>query len=893
MNETVFVFPAMNRLFCSLCFAAIALLLVGGNTGCSRQHYRMKADREVYSILREGNNDPRWRIDDYRIAPDPTSRMFDAFHPDWEPMPTDDPAAHQKMHWAAGMKGSHHWHDNGCTQTVENPRWRQYLLLNEKGEIPLDRNKALELSRLHSPRYQAALENLYRTAMAVALERFEYDVQFFGAGSVSYTDSSKKLVNDANFGAKKALAAGTTWVVDLANTVTWTLTGQSSWSMESLINVGLTQPLLRGASRKVVLENLTQAERDFLAAVRRMVLFQQGHYVGIVVGSPPQYSEAPSTNGFYNLLSEQIQIQNQRQNVIGLEENLNRLIEMFDANQGSDVTQIEEMRQNLFSSQSDLLGQINSYQSNVESYIHSLGLPPDLKVSISDPLLEQFQLTSPELTVLMGDVADLLMMIRKMDEPLPENFRERTKDAIRRAKGEIIVLSHDLDILQKSMPERIGSLRNLESALAERIENGERIDPRIYDTGVFEDRIAKLRTKDIPQNLTRLQALFTILEEFSSTEEQELREMIQNHAFSEPVKDALKTLDLNETTGLSAGSLPQQQNWDIGSDSLEKMRGLMSLESTSEQDRQEIQKKIRRIESRIIIAELQRKDEYRDWTRRVFSMFQYELITLSLMQTRTKLDSMTLIPVSITAEEAFLAASEHRLDWMNKKANLVDDWRQMDIAADKLKGVLDLELKGTAGRVDSRGGFRDSSHLQASLKWDSPLNRYAEMMAYRNSQIDYQAARRAYYTYVDTVQADLRKVVRDLQMSRINFEINRNAVFIGTVRVDVMQLRMDQPPQRGGKIDTDTARQLINALEGLLRSQNNLLTTWVGYQKHRMLLDMHMGTMKLDDRGCWIEPDVMESTVPSIPTLAPEVVPLPLPVPVLEIPRLNRRYVEE
>jgi hypothetical protein len=274
-------------------------------------------------------------------------------------------------------------------------------------------------------------------------------------------------------------------------------------------------------------------------------------------------------------------------------------------------------------------------------------------------------------------------------------------------------------------------------------------------------------------------------------------------------------------------------------------------------------------------------------------MFQYELITLSLMQTRTKLDSMTLIPVSITAEEAFLAASEHRLDWMNKKANLVDDWRQMDIAADKLKGVLDLELKGTAGRVDSRGGFRDSSHLQASLKWDSPLNRYAEMMAYRKSQIDYQAARRAYYTYVDTVQADLRKVVRDLQMSRINFEINRNAVFIGTVRVDVMQLRMDQPPQRGGKIDTDTARQLINALEGLLRSQNNLLTTWVGYQKHRMLLDMHMGTMKLDDRGCWIEPDVKESTVPFIPTLAPEVVPLPLPVPVLEIPRLNRRYVEE
>ena len=912
----------MSRLFCFLCLVAIAAVL-GSSAGCSRQHqhYRMRADREVYSVLREGNRDPRWQIDDYRINPDPASRMFAPFHPDKEPMPPDDPAAHRKMHGVAGMKGSDRWYEHGRTQTVENPRWRQFLMFNDKGEIPLDRNEAIELARLHSPEYQAALENLYLTAMEVSRQRFRYDVQFFGGDSLSYTTGSRggragarsrgthTLTNSAEIGANRALATGGTWVVDLANTVTWTLTGQGSWSATSLINAGLTQPLLRGASRKVVLESLTQAERDFLVAVRQMVLFQQGHYTRIVSGASPMNTGAPSgasranvpslSGGFYGLLAEQIRIQNQRQNIIGTEENLSRFIEMFDANQVSDVTQIEEMRQNLFSAQSRLLTQINRYQGNVETYIRSLGLPPDLadSVSISDPLLEQFQLTSPGLTVLMEDVADLLVVIRKKDESLSESFRERTGDVVRRAGGEIIILGQDLDILQRSMPERNRSLRILEDALAERIESGERIDPHIYSTDVFEKRITKLRTQDIPRNLSRLQAVFTLLNLFASTDEQELREMIQNHTsenptFDQSAQDALTTLNIRPNArelidAIEADLERRQRELEELIDELEMMQATPDL-WTPEQIRREAQ----RIESRRMIAELRRRDEYHDWVRRVFSAFQNELALLSLMQTRARLDSMTLVPVAVTAEEAFRTASEHRLDWMNRKSQLVDEWRQIDIAADALKGVLDLSLNGTTGTVDRRGVHfgRNNSEIRVGLNWTSPLNRYNQMMNYRENQIAYQNAKRNYYLYVDSVHADLRNIVRNLQMSRINFEINRNAVLIGTVRVDVMQLRMEQPV-RGGRIDSNAARDLISALTGLLGSQNDLLDTWVDYQTQRMLLDFGMGTMALDERGRWIDPGAIGSATTL--TFVPEVVPLPLPLDRIEIPRLNRRYVEE
>jgi len=897
----------MNRFSCLLCLTAIAAVL-GGSAGCGRQYYRQKADREVYSLLKYGNTDSRWRIDKPKITPDTASRLFDPFNPDCEPMPVDDPATHRKMHYVAGKRGSSHWHDMGGTSTIENPTWRHYLLVNEKGEIPLDKEQAVELSIRHSPEYQSALESLYLAAMDVSRERFVYDVQFYGGDSIFYSAMGRKrgndtLQNNANIRAERALATGGQWVVELANSVTWTLTGQGDWNVNtSLVNVSLVQPLLRGANRKVVLERLTQSERNFLAELRRMVLFQQGHYTRVVAGAGPSFTTGPSgtsragapvSGGFYRLLSGQIQIQNQRQNIIGLEENLSRFEALFDADQLNDSYQIEEMKQTLFNSQNNLSRQVNTYKSNVESYIRSLGLPPDLDVNISDPLLEQFQFTSPTLTTLMEDVGDLLAIIRKKGQPLSDDFRGGIGEIVQRTEGEIAILGQDLETLQKSIPARIKGLKSLEGLLAERIANGERIDKRIYDTKEFEDRIAKLRTKDIKNNLDRLQAIFLLLDVIARSEKSALLTMIQENSFDPQVQEALDMLFPKKNTEAHTDlNLPQGKNeLPDPAEELKALRETFGRETPLPVSLQEEQIRERQRK----IAELRQKDEYRDWIHRVFSTFQYELMTLSLMQTRTRLDAMTLTPVSITADEAFQTASEHRLDWMNQKSRLVDRWRQIDITADRLKGDLRLTLNGDTGRID-RDGIHfgaDSSRIQAGLEWTSPLTRHKEMMDYRSSQIAYQAARREFYVYVDSVQAELRDIVRMVQMSQINFEINRNAVLVGTVRVDVMQLRMDAPPQRGGRIDTNTSQQLINALDGLTRSQNDLLNAWVEYQTQRMLLDLNMGTMTLDSRGHWIEPGAMGTTPEPEIVVAPQAIPMPTLAPKLELPKLNRRYIEE
>jgi hypothetical protein len=51
-----------------------------------------------------------------------------------------------------------------------------------------------------------------------------------------------------------------------------------------------------------------------------------------------------------------------------------------------------------------------------------------------------------------------------------------------------------------------------------------------------------------------------------------------------------------------------------------------------------------------------------------------------------------------------------------------------------------------------------------------------------------------------------------------------------------------------------TARDVIDALSALQRVQNEFLSVWVNYEVQRLQLDLDLGTMRLDERGIWIDP---------------------------------------
>jgi hypothetical protein len=71
--------------------AALVILLVG--PGCTRHHWRERADKDVEGIITQKNIFPDWQVKNWHVYPDPRSRFADPTNPDRPPYPPDDFAA--------------------------------------------------------------------------------------------------------------------------------------------------------------------------------------------------------------------------------------------------------------------------------------------------------------------------------------------------------------------------------------------------------------------------------------------------------------------------------------------------------------------------------------------------------------------------------------------------------------------------------------------------------------------------------------------------------------------------------------------------------------------------------------------------------------------------------
>ena len=211
------------------------------------------------------------------------------------------------------------------------------------------------------------------------------------------------------------------------------------------------QPLLRGAGRDIVLATLTQAERDLLANVRAFERFRRGFYLTIATGRGAEsgvrrtgaFLDASvisvgglgqQATGFLGLLQDQLEIQNQEENVARLRENvlllddtLRELLTTIPDDQEAiprQRLQVAQAKQALLRGQNQLVAQQATYQTSIDTFLQTLGLPPYLCVEIRDPLLDKFQLISPELKLRRNAVADIRTEIGAINTKLLEFGKE-------------------------------------------------------------------------------------------------------------------------------------------------------------------------------------------------------------------------------------------------------------------------------------------------------------------------------------------------------------------------------------------------------------------------------------------------------------------------------------
>lgn len=231
--------------------------------------------------------------------------------------------------------------------------------------------------------------------------------------------------------------------------------------------------------------------------------------------------------------------------------------------------------------------------------------------------------------------------------------------------------------------------------------------------------------------------------------------------------------------------------------------------------------------------------------------FRARISEIYVSQNQIRVFRIPLTPVDLTVNQAIQIAIGNRLDLMNAEAAVTDTWRNVEVAANALQGVLNFIYKGNMNAApDHTTLFRlDSSNStqQFGFEFDAPINRRAERNAYRASQITYQRARRTYMQTRDTIVQQIRQDMRQLVQSRRQFEINRELLITASRLVEQAEYEVQNP------LDVNTAAtlNLIQALPALLNARNNLIAQWVSYETARMNLYRHFDLMDIDANGMW------------------------------------------
>ncbi|MBN2314290.1 MAG: TolC family protein [Sedimentisphaerales bacterium] len=316
-NDKIFLYSTIFSLI-GLCYLA----------GCTRQNYKAEADEHVYRII-----DHKWKDDfgaraNYRIS-------------DVTPSPND--VQIEKTIPSGGV---------------------------------LNLAKAVAIATAHNRDYQLQKELLYTTALDLRLTRHLFETQYFGGFSGGYdSDWNDEVVGlEANLGFNRLLATGTFISTQISTAWLDVLSGNMEGGVASVLTATVAQPLLRGADRKVVTENLTQAERDVLYQIRLFNRFRKTFVVSIIT----QY---------YQILEryERTRIAEDNYNA------LSRLYERVETltNAGRlPLLELDRMRQEKLIARDLYVQEVKEYGTLLDAFKIALGVPTTTEFRLDESLLQ-------------------------------------------------------------------------------------------------------------------------------------------------------------------------------------------------------------------------------------------------------------------------------------------------------------------------------------------------------------------------------------------------------------------------------------------------------------------------------------------------------------------------
>ncbi|MDP6409428.1 MAG: TolC family protein [Planctomycetota bacterium] len=242
---------------------------------------------------------------------------------------------------------------------------RQRILRGEPaGMDGLGLVECLEIAAENSREVQTRRESLYLTALDLTLERWRLG-WIGGVTGEAGADGTLGEGGEASGGVSPSLSrllgTGAQIVAGIGLTAARSIGLGGEWTADSSLALSVTQPLMRGAGRRIVEEPLTQAERDLVYEVRSFERFRRTFAVDIA-------------GSYYRLLQQQDAVANEEANIETVRQIRLRNEALADAGRLSAI-QVDQASQDELRSANRLLDTRASLGLALDDFKLTLGLP--------------------------------------------------------------------------------------------------------------------------------------------------------------------------------------------------------------------------------------------------------------------------------------------------------------------------------------------------------------------------------------------------------------------------------------------------------------------------------------------------------------------------------------
>lgn len=322
-------------------------------------------------------------------------------------------------------------------------------LLTAHAPVRLTLLESLDVAAENSRDFQRQKETLYLAALNLTRDQHDFAVIFGGGGSAeisgeSDTEANARLGDDLS--ASVTSTAGTRIVASFANTFLRSVIHGGGFDGSSILNLTLTQPLLRGAGRRIVREPLTQSERDVVYAVRSFERFRAEFAVRVV-------------SDYWDVVQQIADLVNVEANYRSLKTQREQDEELFVAGR-TTVTDLGRAKQSEYTADAQRVAAKNRLQSALDRFKLTLGLPVTAEVALDPAELQRLDELGVTAVDLPEERAIALALERRFDH---QTTVDEVEDAGRRILVAEDALEMSLDFTAAlSVPAESGRGLNLD-----------------------------------------------------------------------------------------------------------------------------------------------------------------------------------------------------------------------------------------------------------------------------------------------------------------------------------------------------------------------------------------------------------------------------------------------